>query len=171
MKSNFEVSLAYVVQSEGGWSDHPDDPGGPTMRGVTLTTFRKFFGKDKTMNELKHINISQLAKIYKRYWDDCKCDELPVGIDYAVFDAAVNSGARRSIKLLQDALGVTVDGIIGPKTLQAASEIKPDALIFTLMKTRLDFLRALHTWGTFCIGWGRRIASVRRQALDMMDKA
>lgn len=102
MKENFEQSLQYVLVHEGGFADHPSDPGGATMKGVTLATFRRHFGANKSVNDLKNITQAQLEQIYRSgYWDKCRCDQLPSGVDYAVFDGAVNSGPGRSAIWLQ----------------------------------------------------------------------
>lgn len=120
MKNNFKTSLKHVLVHEGGYVDHPRDPGGATNKGVTLETFRRFYGNSKTKNDLKKITDKQLQKIYKKgYWDKCLCDELPKGVDYVAFDQAVNSGPRRSAKWLQAAVGVEVDGTIGEQTIEA----------------------------------------------------
>ncbi|MBK19052.1 MAG: hypothetical protein CMM52_09500 [Rhodospirillaceae bacterium] len=118
MKKNFENSLKHVLIHEGGWADHPRDPGGATMKGVTLATFRRHFGEAKSKRALRNISDDQLRQIYRSgYWDRCRCDQLPSGVDYAVFDAAVNSGPGRSAKWLQAVIGAKQDGGIGPKTL------------------------------------------------------
>jgi hypothetical protein len=118
MKENFEQSLQYVLVHEGGFADHPSDPGGATMKGVTLATFRRHFGANKSVNDLKNITQAQLEQIYRSgYWDKCRCDQLPSGVDYAVFDGAVNSGPGRSAIWLQGAVGAVRDGGIGPNTL------------------------------------------------------
>ena len=99
MKNNFKSSLKQVLIHEGGYVDHPRDPGGATNKGVTLKTFRRFYGKSQTKNDLKKITNKQLQKIYKKgYWDKCQCDELPAGVDYVAFDQAVNSGPGRSAR-------------------------------------------------------------------------
>ncbi|MEZ5552415.1 MAG: glycosyl hydrolase 108 family protein [Pseudomonadales bacterium] len=87
---------------EGGWADHPRDPGGATMKGVTLATYRRHFGAKQDKNELKNNSDKELERIYRAgYWDVCQCDRLPSGVDYAVFDAAVNSGPGHSIRWLR----------------------------------------------------------------------
>ncbi len=88
-----------MLKHEGGWADHPKDPGGATMKGVTLATYRRHFGKNKSKRALRNISDDDLGQIYRSgYWDKCRCDRLPSGVDYAVFDAAVNSGPGRSVK-------------------------------------------------------------------------
>ncbi|MCW8998408.1 MAG: hypothetical protein OQK04_06795 [Kangiellaceae bacterium] len=99
MDANFEHALENVLQHEGGWADHPQDPGGATMRGVTLKVFREFYGEEMTKSDLREISFDQLGHIYKTgYWDKVWGDRLPSGIDDCAFDAAVNSGVRRSVR-------------------------------------------------------------------------
>ncbi len=170
MKNNFKKSLQLVLVHEGGWSDNPKDPGGATMKGVTLATYRRYFGADRTKEQLRNISDKELEQIYRDgYWNKCRCDELPRGMDYAVFDAAVNSGPGRSAKWLQGAVGAAQDGGIGPKTLAKVSEQQPIPVIDELCDRRLKFLKGLSTWAEFGRGWGRRVEGVRHQATAMAD--
>ncbi len=119
MKTNFEDSLKHVLCHEGGWADHPRDPGGATMKGITLATYRRHFGEERGKDDLRAISDEELSKIYDSgYWSKCRCDELPAGIDYVVFDAAVNSGPGRGVKWLQAAVGAKQDGGWGQKRLR-----------------------------------------------------
>jgi lysozyme family protein len=168
MKENFDRSLQCVLIHEGGFANHPKDPGGATMKGVTLLTFRRFFGAGKTVEELKHITQEQLARIYRTgYWDKCCCDQLPDGVDYAVFDFAVNSGPGRAAKVLQAVLNAKQDGAIGPVTLGLVAAQEPAAIIKDLCDRRLTFLQQLDTFATFGKGWNRRVTEVRQAALAM----
>jgi len=172
MKDNFDKALALVLIHEGGFANNPRDPGGATMKGVTLATFRRFFGADKTVTDLKNITQAQLAQVYRTgYWDKCSGDQLPSGVDYAVFDAAVNSGPVRAAKFLQAAVGGTVDGVIGPSTLAAVDARNPTATINGLCDQRLAFLQGLSTFADFGRGWSRRVSDVRQQALLMAGAA
>lgn len=167
MNRNFERALKLVLAHEGGWADHPKDPGGATMKGVTLATFRQFVKPGATKDDLRKITDAQLAQVYRRhYWDVVKADQLPDGLDYAVFDYAVNSGPGRAAKHLQAVLGVAQDGIIGPATLAAANAPTAD-VIKALCARRMTFLRGLKTWSTFGKGWERRVTGVRAEALAM----
>jgi len=170
MKDNFESSLQQVLVHEGGWADHPKDPGGATMKGVTLLTFRRHFGEDKSKDELRAITGEQLNQIYRAgYWDKCHCDELPGGVDYAVFDAAVNSGPGRGAKWLQGAVGAKQDGGIGPKTLTKVKEHNPVHIIDNICDRRLTFLCSLSNWATFGNGWNRRVEGLRSSAISMAE--
>lgn len=168
MKENFDKALQCVLAHEGGFANHPKDPGGATMKGVTLLTFRRFFGAGKTVEELKQINQEQLTHIYRiDYWDKCRCDQLPNGVDYTIFDFAVNSGPGRAIKALQAVLGAKQDGVIGPLTIGLVTAREPAALIKELCDQRLAFLQGLTTFATFGKGWSRRVEEVRKTALAM----
>jgi lysozyme family protein len=168
MKENFRKSLQQVLVHEGGFADHPRDPGGATMKGVTLATFRRHFGANKTKDDLRNITDDQLEQVYRTgYWDKCRCDQLPSGIDYAVFDAAVNSGPGRAAIWLQAAAGATRDGGIGPNTLSKVATHEPEAMINDMCDRRLAFLRGLSTFPDFGRGWTRRVAGVRSAALGM----
>ncbi|RWD69589.1 glycosyl hydrolase 108 family protein [Mesorhizobium sp.] len=166
MDRNFARALSLVLKSEGGWSDNPADPGGATMKGVTLANFRRYVKADATKAELRRISDDQVAMVYRRfYWDAVAGALLPDGIDYAVFDFAVNSGPGRAAKYLQAVLGVVQDGRIGPATLAAAGAKPAGVVIDALCDARLAFLEKLPTWPSFGRGWSARVASVRRQAL------
>jgi lysozyme family protein len=168
MDRNFARALALVLKSEGGWSDNPADPGGATMKGVTLANFRRYVKADATKADLRRIGDGQVAIVFRRfYWDAVLGSELPDGVDHAVFDFAVNSGPGRAAKYLQAAVGVAQDGRIGPATLAAVKARPAGIIIDTLCDARLAFLKRLPTWATFGRGWSDRVRSVRVQALLM----
>lgn len=169
MDRNFARALALVLKSEGGWSDNPADPGGATMKGVTLANFRTYVKSDATKDDLRRITDAQLATVYRRfYWDAVVGAELPDGVDYAVFDFAVNSGPSRAVKYLQGCVGVLQDGRIGPATLAAVRARPAATVINDLCDARLAFLHRLSTWPTFGKGWNDRVKSVRTQAALMV---
>lgn len=168
MKENFGNALSHVLVHEGGWADHPRDPGGATMKGVTLATYRSYFGQDKSKNDLRNISDEELEQIYRSgYWNKCLCDKLPNGVDYAVFDAAVNSGPARSAKWLQAAVGAAQDGHIGPNTISMVEKEDPLRVATRMCDQRLDFLESLPTWPDFGKGWARRVEDVRATATAM----
>lgn len=168
MQENFDASLRLVLQHEGGWTDNPHDPGGATMKGVTLITYRRHFGANMDKDELRNISDEQLAAIYRSgYWDKCSCDALPAGLDYAVFDAAVNSGPGRSARWLQASAGAGQDGDIGPNTLDMVGQHPATELICGVCDERKHFLQGLENWKFFGKGWGHRIEQVRSSALSM----
>ncbi len=168
MQSNFETALSLVLVHEGGWADHPSDPGGATMKGVTLGTYSSWLGRAISKQELRAIPDAHLEAIYREnYWQRCRCDELPPGVDYAVFDAAVNSGPKRAAQWLQRVSGAVIDGEIGPATIAAVQRLDDDRTINALCDVRLRFLQGLKNWPVFGKGWARRVAEVRKHALVM----
>ncbi|TIO15659.1 MAG: hypothetical protein E5X86_19930 [Mesorhizobium sp.] len=169
MNRNFDRALSLVLKHEGGYVNHPRDPGGATNKGITIATFRRYVNAKGTPEDLKRITTAQAGIVYRRqYWDAIRGDELPDGVDYAVFDFAVNSGPSRAAKYLQAILGTVQDGRIGPATI-AASKAKPAGVVIdALCDARLSFLKRLKTWGTFGKGWSARVSSVRFQALVMI---
>lgn len=172
MKENFPLCLRLLTAPgrEGGYVNDPRDPGGATNKGVTLTTFRRFYGRDKTIRDLKQITDEQLQAIYRAgYWDACLGDDLPAGLDHAVFDAGVNSGPSRGLRWLHEALLVHVDGKGGTALLQAAKAAPPAATVIRMQTIRMAFLRSLKTFPTFGRGWTRRVNEVQSEALAMIE--
>lgn len=168
MKINFAKSLAWVLMTEGGWSNNPHDPGGATMHGVTLMTFRHLIHPNATLRDLRNISAAQLDTVYRlSYWSAIQGDALLNGVDYAVFDFAVNSGPGRAARELQECVGAMVDGSIGAHTLQAVAAASRDALITELCARRLAYLKTLPTWGEFGHGWSNRVAQVQARALTL----
>jgi len=168
VKQNFAPSLAHVLTHEGGWADHPRDPGGATMKGVTLATYSDWLGRQATKAELRAISDEHLTSIYRtRFWDAVRADDLPSGLDYVVFDMAVNSGPSRAARVLQSVVGVMPDGTIGPKTLATVAAHDPAALIAAFQRNRQHFLEALPTFDTFGKGWTRRVAEAGEIGLKL----
>ena len=168
MKQNFASALKAVLAHEGGFSDHPLDPGGMTNLGVTKRVWEEWRGRPVSVKEMLFLTPEIVAPMYKaKYWDRIRGDDLPAGIDYIVFDAAVNSGTGRAIKWLQGAVGVETDGDLGPKTLAAVALQNPLMLAKAYGDRRLSFLHDLPTWDTFGRGWARRVAEVTSAANTM----
>lgn len=162
MNSNFEASLAHVLQSEGGFVNNPSDPGGMTNLGCTKAVWEEFVGHLVSEADMRGLTPADVAPLYKRkYWDKISGDDLPAGLDYAVFDAAINSGPGRAAKWLQEAVGVVADGAIGKGTLAAVAAFDVQELIKAYNDKRLGFLQGLPTFGTFGKGWTNRVASVQ----------
>ena len=169
MKDNFEECLAHVLKHEGGYVDHPKDPWGATNLGATKKVWEEWVGHEVTKDDIKALTVADVAPLYKaRYWDKCRCDDLPHGVDFAVFDLAINSGTGRASKFLQGACGVAADGAIGPATLAAVAKMNPRELASKICERRLEFLQALPTWETFGKGWGRRVAETEEVAFKMV---
>ena len=144
MKENYAQALKQVLKYEGGYVDHPKDPGGPTNKGVTQAVYddwRK--SQNLSVQSVRNIADSEVAAIYKNlYWDRVSGDLLPSGVDFAVFDYAVNSGVSRAAKTLQGVVGVTQDGQIGPQTIQAAKTY----VAMSITNRRLAFMQSLSIW-------------------------
>jgi len=159
MKANFSKSLKPVLVWEGGYVNHPKDPGGPTNKGITQRVYDAYRSNNgKKPQSVAKISSAEVEAIYKeQYWDVVKGDDLPAGVDLAVFDYAVNSGTRRAAQALQKCVGVEQDGQIGQITLQRVTETDELALITSICNERLSFVKKLSTWSTFGIGWQRRI--------------
>lgn len=169
MIDNFDVALSAVLHHEGGFVKHPSDPGGMTNLGCTKATWENWCGHTVTEKDMRELTKNDVGPLYKqKYWDAAKCNDLPVGLDYVVFDAAINSGPGRAIKFLQEAIDVTADGIIGPKTLLALKAMDTADLIEKYCAKRLQFLKELPKWEVFGKGWGRRVDEVRVAALKMI---
>ena len=169
MQANFASSLALVLKSEGGRVDDPVDPGGRTNEGVTQATFNAWLtGLGRTPRDVFTITSDEVQAVYKaNYWDAIGGDTLPAGIDYAAFDFAVNSGVARAAITLQEIVGATPDGKIGPLTLAAISREPASFVITKLCAMRLGFLGRLSTWAHFGTGWTRRVQTVEAAALQM----
>jgi hypothetical protein len=165
MKDNFQSSLAHVLKSEGGFVNHPKDPGGMTNLGCTKNTWEDYVGHSVSESDMKDLTPELVAPLYKRkYWDKVAGDDLPSGLDYAVFDAAINSGPGKAAKWLQEVLGVTADGSIGKGTLAAVHTMDVQDLIAKYNDKRLQFLESLPTFSTFGKGWSRRVSEVQSTA-------
>ena len=168
MKDNFEQCLAITLAHEGGWADHPKDPGRATMKGITIGTYAQFKGRKVTKDELRNISDADLRTIYRRnYWDKVRGDDLPTGLDLVAFDGAVNSGPSRGARWLQHGVGALPDGKIGPETVRAATVPNAAQAIGRACDARLSFLRSLKTWATFGKGWSSRVADIRAKAVRM----
>jgi|SanBayMetagenome_1026888.scaffolds.fasta_scaffold04872_4 lysozyme family protein len=154
---NFDTAVEKVFDHEGDYSDHPDDKGGATRYGITEAVARSVGYR----GDMRELPLDLAKRIYlDRYWRSISADDLPPGLRYIVFDAAVNSGPRQAVLWLQRALGVAADGIIGPKTLAAAYQADLSRLKSALLAQRLRFMSSLSNWPAFSRGWARRIADL-----------
>jgi lysozyme family protein len=170
--SSYDMALARVLAHEGGYTNHPSDPGGPTNFGITIHDYHRYIKSNGTASDVRDMKLADAAKIYRaRYWDALRCDELPAGLDYALFDYGVNSGTGRAAKVMQRLLGQTPTGAMTDAAIAGIRDASPSALIARLCDERLAFLKALKTWPVFGAGWGRRVAEVRRDALAMAKGA
>ena len=172
MTDRFAECLPLILKHEGGYVDHPRDPGGATNLGITLDTLSAHRGRKVTKDEVKALTVAEAGAIYrKNYWHAAFCEQLPPGADYMVFDLAVNSGVGRARKYLQRAVGATEDGIIGPATLAAVKALAESGgattIINRMSRYREAFYRGLDTFPTFGKGWMRRLNEVTAKALEM----
>lgn len=154
---NFDSAFHKLLGHEGGYGNHPDDPGGATCWGVTEQVARA----SGYTGDMRQLPVEVAKDIYRqKYWDAVRADELPAAVRYQVFDAAVNSGVGQSIRWLQRALGVADDGKLGAVTLGKAHTEDPQALVRKLLAQRLRFMTDLKNWPSFSRGWARRIADL-----------
>ena len=164
----FPRAFALLKVHEGGYANHPDDPGGATMKGVTQRTYdahRKRRGQP--VRDVREITDHEVEAIYRgQYWNAVRADDLPEGVAYCVFDAAVNSGPGRAARWLQKVIGAKVDGVVGNETIAAARAIPAPDIINAYCDKRLAFMKRLRHWPTFKNGWSRRVAEVREQSVE-----
>jgi lysozyme family protein len=169
---NFDQCLDVIIQYEGGYVNHPKDPGGITNLGITKKVYEAWMKRPVTDFEMRNLSVEDVAPVYRvGYWDRLKCDELHIGVDLVVFDFGVNAGVTRSTKFLQEIVGAVPDGVIGPKTLSRARDYcekyKKENLIKLFSNKRRDYYRSLKTFPTFGKGWIRRVNEVERIATVM----
>ena len=169
MKENFDKSLKMILHHEGGYVNHPRDPGGETNLGVTKRVYEEW-GGTKDMRDLTQEDVAPIYE--KNYWGRAKCDHLPSGLDLAVFDWAVNSGVGRAAKKLQTMIGTEADGGIGPNTLRTLDEyIEHHGIEETLRNykaIRQKFYESLSTFDTFGKGWTKRNDMTLQVCLEMI---
>src|SRR5690348_8320903 len=167
--ASYELSLARLLAHEGGYTNHPDDPGGPTNFGITIADYRRYAKPDATADDVRAMSVDEAKAIYRsRYWDAQRCDDLPAGVDYAVFDYGVNSGIGRSGKVLRRVLGLPDDASkVTDAVIAAARAADSRAVVAAICHERLRFLKSLKAWDVFGKGWGRRVAEVEAAALAM----
>ena len=170
MKSNFQQSLLAVLRHEGGYVNNPADPGGMTNLGCTKAVWEEWVGHPVDERDMRRLSPADVAPLYKaKYWNKINGDALPAGLDYVVFDCAINSGPGRAAKFLQEVIGVTADGAIGPNTLKALAAHNTSEVIDAYQAKRLAFMQSLPAWGTFGRGWGRRVTEVAATGGSMMS--
>lgn len=165
----FPQALSLVLAHEGGFVNHPADPGGPTNKGVTQAVYDAYRrNKGLPTRSVQFIEDDELTEIYKnQYWNMVSADRLPAGLDYAVFDYAVNSGAERAVKDLQRVIGAPVDGQVGETTIRLACLNNIQDAITQLCEKRMAFLKSLKTWKVFGSGWQRRVEGSTYGAQDI----
>lgn len=164
----FERALPKILIHEGGFVDHPRDPGGATNFGITQNTYNSWLRSEgQQQRSVREITKQEVQQIYREdFWNSIRADNLPDGVAYCVFDAAVNSGPARAVRWLQTIVGARVDGVVGNETLSLTRQYDPVKLINAYCDKRLAFMRRLSHWSTFGRGWTRRVEEVRSQALE-----
>ena len=173
MKENYDHCLGLILHHEGGYVNHPKDPGGETNKGVTKRVYEKWcIEQDLFQKEMKDLKISDVAPIYKNnYWDRIKADSLPHGVDLCVFDFSVNAGTGRGAKYLQTIVGAVSDGAIGPNTLRQVDEFVAlrgeEDLVVAYSDARRRYYKKLKTFDTFGRGWLRRVDETEIEALKL----
>lgn len=167
--SSYDAALARLLVHEGGYTNHPADPGGPTNFGITIYDYRKYVKPGATAADVKAMTLAEAKSIYRsKYWAAQRCDELPAGVDYAVFDYGVNCGIGRSGKVLRRVLKLPDNtSVVSDAVIAAAVQGDAKAEIGAIDAERLRFLQGLRTWSVFGAGWGRRVAEVNGAALAM----
>jgi len=173
MKENFDAAFAQVMKSEGGYVWDKDDAGGETNLGVTIGAWGAYLGRAIQPGEMKALTQETVKPFYKAmYWDKVKGDDLPAGVDYAVFDFAVNAGVGRAAKFLQRSVGAVDDGMIGSGTLALVKKTTPGKLLESFTEQKEAFYNTLAnknpTQQKFLKGWMNRVASVQETAQSMM---
>ena len=165
MKQNWEIALKHILKWEGGYVNHPADPGGMTNLGVTKRVWEEWTGKPATEQDMRGLTVDMVAPLYKkRFWDAVRGDDLPSGVDLCVFDCAVNAGVGRASRFLQQVVGVTADGAIGPRTLAAVTAMPADEIVEKFCDLREAHYKSLSTFATFGKGWMRRLDSVEAES-------
>ena len=165
MQANYDKCLETILHHEGGYVNHPKDPGGETNLGVTKRVYEEFGGA----KDMKDLTVEDVAPIYKKgYWDKMKGDDLPSGLDLCVFDFGVNAGPGRSAKYLQTMIGTVADGGIGPNTLKAVAnyveEVGLEQAVENFQEARQGYYEKLSTFDTFGKGWTRRVTETTELA-------
>jgi lysozyme family protein len=169
MLANYPESVTRVLKHEGGYTNHPKDPGGPTNWGITIHDARKYWKPGATAADVKAMPLSVAKSIYKaRYWDAQKSDALEGGVDYCMFDYGVNSGIGRSGKVLRRLLGMPDNtSIVTPEVVAAANKKDAAQLAAAMCDERMRFLQSLKTFPTFGPGWTRRVKEVKSVSTAM----
>lgn len=173
MKENFDASFEHVLKHEGGYVNDPLDRGGETNLGVTKAAWAQYIGRPVQDGEMRTLTKEVVKPFYRKgYWDKCRCDELPAGLDYAVFDFAVNAGPGRAAKFLQQAVGAIPDGAIGPATMAAVAKADPTQAVIAFGNAKEQFYNGIvardPSQARFIKGWLNRVASVEKTASTMI---
>ena len=169
MNRNWDKCFDLVIVNEGGYVDNKLDPGGATNWGCTQAVWEGYIGHKVSVDDMKALTKEDVKPLYKkRYWDAIHGDAIPSGLDYCLFDCAINSGVNRSAKIIQEIVGVFADGAIGNNTVSAITQLNPVTAINEFCDKRQAFLESLKTFPVFGKGWSKRVSEVRIRALEMV---
>jgi lysozyme family protein len=165
----FKKCLELVLKSEGGYIDHPKDPGGRTNLGVTQSVWEEWLGHPVSEKDMKALSVDKVAPMYEmKDWRTSYCEKLPQGLNLLVFSMAVNSGSGRAVKLLQKCLGLVEDGVIGARSMAKIQECSPVDLVEKYSATRKAFYESLKLFPVFGKGWISRCEKERLEALELI---
>jgi lysozyme family protein len=171
MKNNFDKCLHMLLEHEGGYVNNKHDKGGMTNLGVTKRVYDEWIGRKSTEQEMRDLTPDDVAPIYKKnYWDRVKGDYVPSGVDWCLYDWAVNSGSGRPAKAVQRAVGATPDGVIGKQTVGLIMEKDPKFIIDYVYTVRQAFYEGLDDYKHFGRGWSRRNTETLHQAMKMVEE-
>ena len=170
MSGNFEAALAMIMALEGGFSNHPSDPGGATKFGITHRALSDWYGHKVSVETVRDLTKAVAGEIYRaKYWNAARCEDLPSGVDLAVFDCAVNQGIARATRFLQMACGAKIDGFIGPETLDKSNAKPTEDLLAEFFALRMRAYGNLTSlFKTFGLGWSRRLISVHQESINLL---
>ena len=180
MKETWDFAYTSLMEDEGGFTDDLRDPGnklpdgrpGCTNLGVTQAAWEAYIGRQVTHDEMRALTPETVKPFYKvLYWDKVRADDLPAGVDYAVFDMCVNSGFGRAAMLLQECVNAKPDGAVGPKTLDAVRSHHGELLLKDYSKRRLAFMQSLPQWKFYGVGWETRVKEVEKESLALLPMA
>jgi lysozyme family protein len=169
MEDNFGKCLEIILKHEGGYVNHPKDPGGITNLGITKRVYESWVEREVSKQEMKDLTPEIVTPIYKKkYWDRCHCDTLSAGLDLSVFDWAVNSGSGKPAKAVQKFVGATQDGVIGKKTLSLIANYNAKDIVDYLYDVRQKYYESRTTFEYFGNGWTKRNKHTYEVSLKML---
>ena len=171
--STYDEALRRLLLHEGGYCNHPQDPGGPTNFGITISDYRKYIKPGASADDVRAMRLEEAKAIYRsKYWRALRCDELPAGVDDTIFDYGVNSGVGRAGKVLRRVMGLPDDNwAVTDDVIAEVARRDPRPVIAAVNAERIAFLRGLRTWPVFGTGWERRVGDVRDFSLHIAEKA
>ena len=177
MKDNWKQSFDMMLDSEGGFQDDINDSGnhlsdgrrGCTNLGVTQAAWEEYVGHKVSTQDMRNLTPAVVEPYYRRkYWDACRCSDMPNGVDYILLDYAINHGVGGATKALQNTVGATPDGAIGPLTLAAINSYPPAELIEKFTQTKIEYYKSLNN-PYYEQGWLNRAKTVHQHAMGMVN--